>query len=151
MLDRVRFISFVLLTLLMAGCTKNSQSDWNYCEDCSASQWAGNYSGTGDYYNGSSNMQYLDVSTTVMVTSTSEDGLKIEVSLPDYYQISFTTVKDNNDFFINVPGSSNSLALTLTQNGKDNRLTGTAKSYHYKADTLIVDHSASFEVIAKID
>ena len=151
--DRMRFrvaVAFLgILVLFSAGCSKESKSEWNYCQDCSAAQWVGNYSGIGDYYNGLTNVQYLDLTTNVVVSAISETGLKIEVDVPDYYQISFTALKNDNAYYINVPGSTKSLAITLALNGSSNRLTGSAKAYHYKADTVIVDHSVGFEVIAE--
>jgi len=140
-----------LLALMFAGCKKETTSPWVYCEDCSAPVWVGSYEGTGDYYSETSGEQFYDTETQVDVVEMNDSRLKFSVLAPDLYEVTFTVLKDNNDNFVNLSGSTSSLHVTLTQNGSQDRITGTAKHYHwdYSPDTvLLIDHSLSFEVFS---
>ncbi len=140
-----------LITLLFAGCKKETTSSWVYCEDCSPSVWVGSYLGTGDYYSETSGEQFFDTETSIDVVELSNSRIKFSVLAPDLYEATFTISKNNNDHFVNMDGSTSSLHVTLTQNGSQNRMTGTAKHYHwqYYPDTvLLIDHSLSFEVFS---
>jgi len=140
-----------LLALMLAGCKKETTSPWVYCEDCLAPAWVGSYEGTGDYYSETTGEQVYDTETQIDVVELSNSRLRFTVLAPDLYEVTFTASKNNNDNFVNLSGSGSSLHVTLTQNGEQNRMTGTAKHYHwvYSPDTaLIIDHSLSFEVFS---
>jgi len=140
-----------LLALMLLGCKKETTSPWVYCEDCSAPAWVGSYEGTGDYYSETSGEQFYDTETQVDVVEMNDSRLKFSVLAPDLYEVTFTVLKDNNDNFVNLSGSTSSLHVTLTQNGSQDRITGTAKHYHWEYDpdtVLLIDHSLSFEVFS---
>jgi hypothetical protein len=141
----ILFINILLVSLL--GCKKDSNHNWIYCQECSAENWIGSYDGRGDYFNGSENKQYLQVETQMDIIQLNGNALQMNIVVSDFYQVSFYTTKDDNEYYINVPGSNKSLYLVLAQSGSQSRITGTAKSYHYKVDSLIVDHSISFELL----
>lgn len=150
----VRLLFFLGITFLMfsLGCKKETTSDWAYCQDCAASVWVGNYEGNGDYFSESSSEQLINTPVEIRVEQLSDTRIKFYVLAPDLYEASFTATKNDNYYYINLAGSSSSLIANLTQNDAQNRLTGTAKHYHYVYTaidtTLVIDHSLSFEVIS---
>lgn len=151
MIIRCLFFIGTLLLLLSFGCKKETTSEWTYCVECTGLYWVGVYEGDGDYYSESSSQQQLGTEVQVVVEQLSDDRIKFYILAPDLYEVTFTANKGDNNNYVNVPGSTSSLMATLTQNGSQNRLTGTAKHYHYvytaSDTTLVIDHSLSFEVI----
>jgi len=141
----ILFINILLVSLL--GCKKDSGPNWVYCQECSADQWVGTYNGKGDYYNGKDVKQYLQLETQLEIKQISGNTLQMNILVSDHFQTSFSTSKDDNQYYINIPGSTRSLYLVLAQSGNQSRITGTAKTYRSTVDTLIIDHSVSFEVI----
>ncbi len=147
---RFLFVISGLLVLSQWGCKKDSSPNWIYCQECGADQWVGTYQGLGDYYKNSDTSNVVNIETQMEIENLYENVLSISVVAQDVYQTSFTASKDDNEYFINIPGSSKSLYLTLSQNGNQNRITGVTKVYHweYVPDTiLVIDHSLGFEVI----
>lgn len=151
---RILLVLISIVIFGLVGCEKDNSTTWNFCQECTAPFWTGSYSGYGDYYYGKDSAQYLNVDTQLEITQLGGNVLKFDVVAPDYYQTSFTTSKDDNEYYINIPGSNKSLIVNLTQNGNQNRITGVTKVYHwvYWPDTvLVIDHSLSFEVLSSTE
>ncbi|MDP2723698.1 MAG: hypothetical protein Q8O72_13160 [Bacteroidales bacterium] len=147
---RFLFVISSLLVLSQWGCKKDSSPNWIYCQECGADQWVGTYNGKGDYYKNSDSSNVVNIETRLEIEKLYGNVLSISVVAQDVYQTSFTASKDDNEYFINMPGSGKSLYLTLTQSGDQYRVTGVTKVYHWKyaADTtLVIDHRLGFEVV----
>lgn len=132
--------------LLFSQCKKDEE-DWVFCVDCDLSSWVGVYNGSGVYYtdyDGGSSA--LDVPVVVTIENSSGTILKTNVTAEDFFTISFIVDKTDNEYIIELPGSSSSLSLTLSKRGNDYKLSGTAKSYHHQGDSLFIYNSISFDV-----
>jgi len=130
--------------MIFAGC-KKEEDQWLFCEGCDISAWVGEYSGTGDYYADGAIETEFDVPIMLSIENTSGNVLKTSVVVEERFSTSFIYTKNDNDYFIEVPGSSKSLSLTLKKRDSDYKLSGTVKMYHYFKDSIIIDHSISFE------
>ena len=134
----------IISTILFSQCKKDNES-WTYCVDCSIGEWVGTFEGTGIYYSDRDGQTITGVPTVVTIDSNSATVLKTTVIAEDYFTTSFTVNKTDENYYINIPGSSQSLNLTLSKKGTEFKLSGTVKIYHYQSDTLFTDHSVSFD------
>jgi len=132
--------------LLFSQCKKDEEG-WVFCVGCELSSWVGVYSGTGVYYtDNNGGKTVFDVPTTVTIENTDGTTLKTKVVAEDFFTINFTVDKNDNEFNIEIPGSNQSLSLTLSKRGSDYKLSGTAKDYRIQADTVYTYNSISFDV-----
>ncbi len=141
-----RILVLLVVILLFTQCKKD-EDEWMVCGDCGISSWVGNYEGYGDYYSDDdSTVTIIDVPTTVSIENTYDSYLRINIVAEDMYSTNYLVSMSDSTYTINVPGSSKSLNLTISSKGSEYRLSGTAKNYHYVADTLLyLDNSISFE------
>lgn len=134
-----------ILGTLFSQCKKDEE-DWTYCLDCEPAEWVGYYEGTGNYYRESDSTNIMDVPTEITIDSISEIKLRVTIVADKYFSSTTMIYKDNNDYYVEVAGSSKSLSLSLSKRGNEYKLSGTSKRYHYEHDTiLIIDQSHSFE------
>lgn len=137
-------ILFTIIGLLLFSQCKKENENWTYCVDCDFNAWIGTFEGMGIYYSDIDGKTVNDVPTVVTIDSSSATILKTTITVENHFSSSFAINKTNNDYFINIPGSSQSLALTLSKKGISYKLSGTVKMYHYQGDTLFTDHTISF-------
>lgn len=137
------FVLFIV-TILFYQCKKDDEN-WTYCVDCNISSWVGTFEGIGIYYSDTDGNTISDVPTIFTIDSSSATVLKTTVIAEDYFTTSFTVNKTDDNYYINVPGSNQSLNLTLSKRGAEFKLSGTVKIHHYQSDILFTDHSISFE------
>jgi len=145
MLNNINMAGVLVVLILIVGC-KKKEPGWLYCDDCDLSTWEGSYEGEGDYYNGSTEQTTLNLSTSVQIDNISGNVLKTKIVVEDKMSTSFTSSKNDTEYYYDVAGSNKSLAITLSTKGQDTKLSGTVKLFHYQKDTLVVDQSISFEV-----
>lgn len=144
-MSKIKLILILFIgTILFSQCKKDDES-WTYCVDCNISAWIGTFEGTGVYYSDTDGSTVENVPAVITIDSGSATILKPTVTAQDYFTTSFTVNKTDNDYYINLPGSSKSLTLMLSKKGVEYKLSGTVKMYHYQSDTLFTDHSISFE------
>jgi len=136
--------------LTFSGCKKKEES-WIYCVDCELVEWAGNYDGTGEYYNDNPPKTEVDVPVLVSIENSSGSILKTTVTVVDKFDATFTSSKNDDNYYYTVPGSDKSLSLNLSKRSSDFKLTGTVKIYRSKSDSIIVDKSISFVVYKQKD
>ena len=119
--------------------------------DCELVEWVGNFEGTGEYYNDNPPITEYDVPVHISIENISGTQLKTTVKAGDKIQETFTTSKNDNNYYYTVPGSDKSLSLNLSKRSSDFKLTGTVKKYRSKSDSIIVDKSISFVVYKQKD
>lgn len=134
-------IIFITGLLIFSGCKKD-EVNWTYCTDCEISNWTGDYTGVGEYFNGKITVNLL---TTISIENTSGNVLKTTINVEDVFSTNFVSTKNDNEYYYDVPGSNKSLNLTLSTKDSEYKLTGTAKLYHFEKDTLVIDQSISFD------
>lgn len=144
MLLRKGILLLLFVTISLMGCKKDNNS-WLFCDGCTLDEWVGNYSGKGDYYSDSNGETQHETPITLTLENPSGRVIKTTVVVEDKFSTSFTTTKSDDDYFIEVPGSSKSLSLTLSKRDSEYKLSGTVKLFHYEKDTIVIDHSISFE------
>lgn len=144
-MSKIKLILLLFIgTILFSQCKKDDAS-WTYCVDCNISAWVGTFEGIGVYYSDIDGSTVENVLTIITIDSGSVNILKPTVTAQDYFTTSFTVTKTDNDYYINLPGSSKSLTLMLAQKGDEYKLSGTVKIHHLQSDTLFIDHSISFD------
>ncbi len=153
MMQRIIKTVFPLVVLLLLwGCGKTDNRQWVFCDGCSLSVWEGDYSGDGTYYNranGTNGDKKIPVSVSIELTG--EQSLKGSISSKDIIPFEFSGTKTDSDYYFSYAGSTQSVSLNLYKSDSDYKLTGTAKRYHVKNDSVVVDESLSFEVIKKAE
>ncbi len=143
-------MKFILLSILLvfiftSSCNKQNETEWNYCTGCTNSTWAGEYEGTGVYYTINNPEETYEVAVIVTINDLPNNQLKIVVSSPNKFYASFTGKKDNNEYYFDLAGTEKSIHLNLYEKTPDYKLTGVAKTFTYRNDTLVVEKSVSFE------
>jgi len=146
-MDKLKILLILLGSILLFSQCKKNEDEWVLCADCGLSSWVGTYEGYGDYYSDDdSTITVIDVPTTVFIENTYESYLKITVSAQDEFMINYFLSMSDTNYTIVLPGSNKSLDLTISRRGNEYKLAGTAKNYHYIADTILyLDNSISFE------
>jgi len=146
-MDRLKILLILLGTILLFSQCKKDEDEWVLCTDCGLSSWVGNYEGYGDYYSDDdSTITIIGVPTTVFIENIYDSYLRITVLAEDKFTINFLVSMNDSTYTIEMPGSNKSLNLTVLRKGSEYRLAGTAKNYHYIADTILyLDNSISFE------
>jgi len=130
----------------MSACkTDDDQNDWNYCNECPNSTWAGEYEGTGNYYSMNNPEVTEEVTVFVTVTALPDNKIKFLVKSPDKFYKSYMGKKENTDYYFDLSATDRSIHVSLFQKTPQYKLTGTAKSYVYKGDSVILEKSVSFE------
>ena len=136
----------LLMVLLFGACKKSDSPTWAFCTDCTIEDWAGSYAGEGDYYNGADDKTELDIPTIVVIENISGNLLKTTITAEDKLSTSFISSKDDDNHYYSIAGNGKSLDLSLSKKGSDFKLSGTVKLFHINKDTVVVDHSISFDV-----
>ncbi len=144
MFKNITIVILLLCIIVLSGCKKD-EPGWQYCSDCELSTWTGLYEGEGDYYNGSNDETSPNVLTSIQIENVSGNVLKTTIVVDDKISTSFTSTKNDTKYYYNVPGSNKSLNLNLSTKGEEYKLSGTVKIFHYQKDTLVTDHSISFD------
>ena len=142
-----RAFFFLVFLVFIWGCNKNNE-DWMFCNGCDLSVWEGSYTGEGVYYNrlnGDNNQEKVPVAITIELLG--GQSFKGTISSKDIVSFSFTGTKTDTDYYFNLAGSNQSVTLNLYKSSDKYKLTGTAKRYHIKNDTVVIDESLSYEVI----
>ena len=134
----------ILLLFVIAGCGKDEES-WIYCIDCELSTWVGDYDGLGEYYSEITGESETDVQTQISIENSSGNTLKTKFTAVDKFIATFISTKNDSAYYYDIPGSNKSLSLTLKEKGVDYKLSGTVKLYHNSGDSIILDHSISFD------
>ncbi len=145
-MNKTGFLILIITWLILFSNCKKEEDSWNYCDNCTLEEWAGDYNGTGNYFSDSDSNSDLDVPVVVLIETGSGNLLKTKVTVEDRFMVSFTSLKNDSSYFYEVPGTNKSLSLSLSRKNSEYKLSGTAKSFHYQSDTLFIDHSVSFEV-----
>ena len=141
-------ISLLALLLVFASCKENTdEPDWDYCDGCPNSTWAGEYEGTGDYYSMNNPELTESIPVTVTVTELLDNKLKFLVRSPNKFYKIYIGKKENGNYYFDLSASDRTIHVSLFQKSPQFKLTGSAKSYVYKADSMILEKSVSFEVI----
>ncbi len=110
-----KLILFIITGLLLFSQCKKDNENWTYCVDCDINSWVGSYEGTGVYYSDVDGKTVNDIPTLVTIDSSSATILKTIITVENHFSTLFTINKTNDDYYVNVPGSSQSLALTLSK------------------------------------
>ncbi len=145
-------IGFLSLLIFFFSCNNNTdESDWNYCDGCPISTWAGEYEGMGNYYSMNNTELTESVPVTITVTELIDNKLKFLVKSPNKFYKSYIGKKENGNYYFDLSASDRTIHVSLFQKSPQFKLTGTAKSYVYKADSMILEKSLSFEVLKMED
>lgn len=139
-----RSLIIALSILIITACKKDS-TPWSFCVDCDRSEWVGEYSGVGDYYKDGNNNPELDVPISLVIENESGSVLTTDVVVEDKFTTDFTNSKNDNNYFYEVPSSNKTLSLSLSKKDLEYKLSGTVKIFHYEKDTVVIDHSISFD------
>ena len=142
----ILYFGFLGTIFFMSACkTDDDQKEWNYCDGCPNSIWDGEYEGTGNYYSMNNPEVTEEVTVIVTVTELQDNRIKFLVKSPDKFYKSFTGKKENTDYYFDLSATDRSIHVSLFQKTPQYKLTGTAKSYVYKGDSVILEKSVSFE------
>ncbi len=143
------FLLLAVIAVIFASCHKETEQ-WSYCTDCDIESWIGNFKGNGQYYDtihyGS---EIKDVEIDLNIENIYNQTLKITVSSPHEFSWEFTGQKSDNDYYLNIAGTLQSISLNLYKNDKgDFKFSGVAKKYKYNTtdSTYHTIASATFEV-----
>ncbi len=134
---------------LFASCNKETE-DWSFCTDCTFETWIGTFKGDGEYYDSIHNEGIVkNVPIEINIENPYNQTLKVTISSPREFSWEFAGQKSDNDYFLNIAGSSQSIILNMYKNDKgDYKLSGVAKLYEYNLHDSIyhTTASATFEV-----
>jgi|GEM_PF-1989424 hypothetical protein len=145
---RIRLLTLLGLIVVFADCNKdkNNEDQWNFCSQCTVGSWTGEFSGTGNYNNliNHETAQSIPVSVVIEGAEFDPDYLTVYFQSPDYMSL---TVSGNfqTAYNISFAGSGTSVTATLYTNGSNLRMSGNAKKFHYKVDSLVTDEIINFE------
>lgn len=144
---KTQLLIVLILSALVftTGCNKEDSDSWAYCDGCPLEAWVGEYEGTGEFYDNNTEEYTTNIPSTISIVNTSDNILKIEVLGEDYYSRSFSKIKDDDNYSLDVLGSTASLSLSLSQKSDAYKISGNIKQYHSKKDSVIIDYSFSFE------
>jgi subtilisin-like proprotein convertase family protein len=141
---------FTLALFIIVSCNKETD-DWKFCSGCTIEAWTGTFSGNGKYYDSIHNEGIIkDIPLLINIENPFNQTLDISVSSPQEFSWQFTGQKQDNDYYINIAGSSQSLILNLYKNdGGDYKLSGVAKLYQYNSydSTYHTTASVTFEAL----
>ncbi len=141
-------VLFYLLSLsfIFIGCEKDKEdnSGWENCLECTTKSWVGEYSGKGDYSNFNNNTEMKDADVFINIEETANDYLTIYLHVPSLYT---ATVSGDlsSSYIVSFAGSSSSVTATMFIKDGELKLTGSARKFHYKVDSLIIDQVVTFE------
>jgi hypothetical protein len=138
----------MLLTSLFYQCKKETD-DWIFCE-CPIETWVGDYSGSGNYYEGEElDSQQCDVQLSI--EQIAPENIKIRIVAADCYSETFYGTKKDSTYYLTISGTNKSLNMNLKGMGDQLKLNGTAKNFHWVYDPdstyLVPDKTLAFDVV----
>lgn len=144
---KIQLLTILVLgvLILQPGCKKEDSDSWAYCDGCPLEAWVGEYEGIGEFYDSNAEEFTTNIPSTISIVNSSDKILKIVVVGEDYYSRSYTKTKDDDDYSLEIFGSTASLSLSLSQKSDAYKITGNIKQYHSKKDSVTIDYSFSFE------
>ena len=142
-----RFLFLILLLcFIFSGCEKNKEDSngWKNCTECTTESWTGEYSGKGDYSNFTTGADMKDADVSINIEETATDYITIYLHVPSLYT---ATVSGDlsSSYIVSFAGSSSSVTATMFIKDGELKLTGSARKFHYKVDSLIIDQVVTFE------
>lgn len=152
------YISLLLIILFVASaCKKDNSPDWSFCDGCGLEAWLGHFEGQGTYYLASDGEHTQPTQVLIDIINTYDDQLQIRVVGADYYSEIFSSVKNDNKYYISMGGTTRSLQLNLYEKEGAFRMTGISKKYHViydpslGHDVEVIDEYLSFEVFKQAE
>jgi len=143
-----KIIVFFFTLFFFVSCGKHvDEPDWNFCNSCANSEWAGVYEGTGTFFSKNNPDKTEDIPITVTITEQQNFRLGIVIKSPNKFYASFNRVKDDAEYFFDMAGTEKSIHLSLYKKEADYKLTGNTKTYVTINDTVYVNRSVSFKIL----
>jgi len=148
---RTVFLTLILLFSTIS-CNKSDDDNdgWSSCLNCNLNSWVGTFSGTASYYNAENNTTKEGLGVTIEIMETGTDYLTISINIPNYYS-STISGELTSGYAISFAGSSSSVTGTLYKKDAQLKLTGNAKRFHYKVDSLVIERVVSFETLKAVN
>ena len=143
-------VLFFFAFLLFASCGKqNSEPDWQFCDGCPNSAWAGEYEGTGAFFSKNNPDKTEEIPLIITINELLDNRLGIIVKSPNKFYASYYGVKDDTAYYFDMAGTEKSIHLNLYKKEENYKLTGNAKTYVIVNDTAVVNKAVSFEILKK--
>jgi len=142
-------LNFVILfvAIIIVSCSKDDTDDgWSYCPDCDTESWVGTYTGGCSVYDGLNNLTFEEQIATIVISSNGNDVLSMQISVPVHFSM-YATGSLQNSYSISLSGTEKSFLATMYKKENQLRLTGSAKTYHYKGGELELIKSVNFETL----
>jgi hypothetical protein len=145
-------ISALLIILVFSKCKEDEEASdgWSNCLDCTVTEWVGNYEGTGDFFDYTSNSTTNGIPVSVEIEETAPEYLTVYFHSPNYLSVTISGSLVSN-YIISFAGSGSSVTATLNVRDQDYKLSGNAKKFHYHSDSLVMDEMVNFEVLKNIN
>lgn len=141
----LKFVPCILF-LLFSSCEKKENKDqWSYCSSCTIDSWIGTFSGTGTYTNLNTSQTESNINVQIAIAETAPDYLMVDFESSGYMSITVNG-EPESAYIISFAGSGKSVTSTLYIKENVLRMSGNAKKFHYKTDTLVMDEIVNFEV-----
>jgi hypothetical protein len=146
--SKVNKVLFFLVAIIfiIPACEKNNENDdgWKNCTECTIDSWIGEYTGKGDFNNLNNNSIKKNVDVFITIEQTAIDYLTVYFQSPSNFSVTVSGDLASPDI-ISFAGSSSSFTATMFIKDGVLKLTGNAKKFHYKVDSLVVDQVITFE------
>lgn len=126
----INILTLVIILSVFHSCAKDENEDdgWQYCFDCRASNWTGNYSGTGSYYDAVSNSTFGGKNVNITIDETGDDYFTVYLSIPTLYNGSISGTFYNGYSF-SCAGTKKTFSANLYRRGNEMKLSGNYKTY----------------------
>ncbi len=138
---------FWFALLIFSSCSKENEPDWEFCDGCSNSEWAGVYEGAGLFFSKNNPDVTKEVAVKIAIDDLSDFRLNIVVSSPNNFYASYNGVKNDSAYYFDLAGSEKSIHLNLHKSDAYYKLSGNVKTYFVENDTVKLDKSISFEIL----
>lgn len=130
---------------MLPSCIKeDTGNEWAVCYECTIDSWIGEYEGTANHFNGSSNSNTENLPMTVRIEETGNNYLTAYIIVPNFYSTTLSG-EFTNSYSVSFASSGSSLNATIYEFDKTFKLTGSSKKFEYKAGELVINESISFD------
>jgi hypothetical protein len=139
-------IPVIVQLVFCSGCNTKDESsnDWKNCYECTTSSWIGKFSGTGNYTKLSDHTSVEGRPVSIEIEETSPDYLFVNFNSPNYISAAIYGSLESN-YIISFAGSGSSITASLDIRDQDLKLSGTVKTFHTQADSIVTDELINFE------
>ncbi|GAB4322274.1 MAG: hypothetical protein Kow00127_14900 [Bacteroidales bacterium] len=146
-----RTLILCLMVLIHFACQKDSdENDWKNCTGCSTGNWLGAWSGPAEHFDAHTSETTSGLTAQLEINETGTDYLTLSFQIPGVFSTTLSGEVHPGDN-ISLASTSASVLGTLYVNGAQYKIEGTAKKFHYKVDSLIIDQVVTFQAFRNDD